>query len=576
MNNNKYFETIRVSDGCGSLNNPDARPGPNYEWINTCGGGGRWEKVSPDKEYWENYKKQYDKDPESTANVIEKEDFNKLMKETEETVNNMSFKSDNVIDEEHKRYEEYCNLSQKRARKIINDLGTCENEGCKFCKFGPEQCERFEEFNLMVGPQKCKHWQNKYSGEKYDKTPQTITVDEFMAATNDADEELEKLENMKKAEKETIEKVNKGSANVIRRTYEKLAKGVGWDEPYETYMDRVSGKKKDLTKEQEDKLHKDELNSDLFKSIVAKFVGVADMHPSTFIDGYLMSGDEQIKAEPGQYCAYANKIYKLVPNPLVQNPTFTHWEWKDDTANIYFRTVTVDDIMDAWMLEQCNRCNREKYCSDCRVYKVWNKDPEEREKVFGVEDKGEEALRTIENLEEDTSYKHTDNKNWYYMKSKIDRIESIDKQLEELIDKTNALQEEKQALIDTLNPLEFLYMKYELAKNYVLDRIDYEMLVKIYKTLDVKVAAKEPEKALRKEIEEAFDDLLEDTLHSDGYKSVLERQFENGTKCNLFIILKIKILSKDENASLYTSIQNKSFNVECTLSVRPISTGIVK
>lgn len=176
----------------------------------------------------------------------------------------------------------------------------------------------------------------------------------------------------------------------------------------------------------------------------------------------------------------------------------------------------------------------------------------------------------------DSVLEHIEDKNRYYMKSRIDRIASIDEQLEELIDKTNALQEEKQALIDTLNPLEFLYMKYELAKNYVLDRVDYAMLVKIYKALDVKVTAKEPEKALRKEIEEAFDDLLEDTLRSDKYKSVIERQFENGTKCNLFIVLKIKIISKEENASLFTSIQNKSFNVECTLSVRPISTGIVK
>ena len=231
---------------------PNANPGEGWEWSPACGGSGRWVEVSPSDEYWNNYKKQYDKDPKSTANVIEKEDFNKLMKEAEETVNNINFKSDNVIDDEHKRYEEYCNLSQKRSVKTVDDLKTCENEGCKFCEFGPKLCERFEEFDLMVGPQKCKHWQNKYSGEKYDKTPRTITIDEFMSATNDANEELEKLERMKKAEREAIEKANEGSANVIRNTYEKVAKGVGWDEPYETYLDRVHGKKTDLTKEQKE------------------------------------------------------------------------------------------------------------------------------------------------------------------------------------------------------------------------------------------------------------------------------------------------------------------------------------
>ena len=260
---------------------PNANPGEGWEWIAACGGGGRWVEVSPSDEYWENYKKQYDKDPKSTAVVIEKNDFNKLMKEAEETVNNINFKSDNVIEDEHKRYEEYCNLSQKRSVKTVDDLKTCENEGCKFCEFGPEQCERFEEFDLMVGPQKCKHWQNKYSGEEYDKTPRTITIDEFMSATDDADEELEKVERMKKAEKETIEKANEGSANILRNTYEKVAKGVGLDESYEEYMDRVHGKITNDIKEATDTSYKhmsDEemlelLKKDTIDNIMTKLSG---------------------------------------------------------------------------------------------------------------------------------------------------------------------------------------------------------------------------------------------------------------------------------------------------------------
>lgn len=235
----------------------NANPGDDWRWNG--GGCGAWDKGKWElKPQWMRFRDQTEKDPKSTATVIEKEEFDRLMKEAEETVNNISFKSDNAVDDEHKRYEEYCNLSQKRSRKIINDLKTCENEGCKFCEFGPELCERFEAFDLMVGPQKCKHWQNKYSGEKYDKTPKVVTPEDLKKAEKEANKELENIEQAKDIEKQTIEHLQKGSANILRNTYEKVAKGVGLNESYEEYMNRVHRKiVKDPVKQLEDELYKE-------------------------------------------------------------------------------------------------------------------------------------------------------------------------------------------------------------------------------------------------------------------------------------------------------------------------------